>query len=83
MTQAGSGKFLQNRVGNGIIYSSDYLDDEKALERLLANIDTEPRTKPNFIKFVRECGRNNGTRIVLRLVYLAAFWNRWNQQVSI
>lgn len=42
---------LQNRVGNGIIYSSDYLDDEKALERLLANIDTEPRTKPNFIKF--------------------------------
>ena len=42
---------LQNRVGNGIIYSSDYLDDDKALERLLGNIDTEPRTKPNFIKF--------------------------------
>jgi tryptophan halogenase len=42
---------LQNRVGNGIIYSSDHLEDEKALERLLANIDTEPRTKPNFIKF--------------------------------
>lgn len=42
---------LQSRVGNGIVFSSRYLDDEQALGTLLANIEGEPLTKPRVIKF--------------------------------
>ncbi|MCC6070386.1 tryptophan halogenase family protein [Massilia sp. GCM10020059] len=42
---------LQSRVGNGIVFSSRYMDDERAVGTLLANIDGEPLTKPRVIKF--------------------------------
>ncbi len=43
---------LQHRMGNGIVYSSQYLDDDGAMERLLGNIAGDPITKPNQLKFV-------------------------------
>jgi tryptophan halogenase len=43
---------LQHRTGNGIVYSSRYLDDAIAEERLLGNIRGEVLTKPNRLKFV-------------------------------
>ncbi|MES2136657.1 MAG: tryptophan halogenase family protein [Pseudomonadota bacterium] len=43
---------LQRRTGNGIVYSSHYLDDAAAEERLLGNIRGEVLTKPNRLKFV-------------------------------
>jgi tryptophan halogenase len=42
---------LQHRVGNGIVWCSRYLNDEKALERLLGNIEGDVLTKPNFLRF--------------------------------
>ena len=42
---------LQHRTGNGLVYRSDDLEDEAALERLLAAIEGQPRTKPNFLRF--------------------------------
>lgn len=42
---------LQHRTGNGIVYCSRYLDHDAALERLLGNLEGEPLTPPNKIRF--------------------------------
>jgi tryptophan halogenase len=42
---------LQQRTGNGIVYCSAYLEDDAALERLLRDIEGEPKTKPNQLRF--------------------------------
>lgn len=42
---------LQHRVGNGLVYCSRYLNDDKAKEFLLQNIDGEPVSQPRVIKF--------------------------------
>lgn len=42
---------LQNRVGNGIVYSSRFVSDEKALATLSENIAGKTITKPLHIKY--------------------------------
>ena len=42
---------LQNRVGNGLVYASAYLDDEAARERLLKSLDGPTRTEPRLIRY--------------------------------
>ncbi|HEX9173998.1 MAG TPA: tryptophan halogenase family protein [Telluria sp.] len=42
---------LQSRVGNGMVFSSRYMDDAQATSALLANIDGAPLTTPRVIKF--------------------------------
>ncbi|WP_369413307.1 tryptophan halogenase family protein [Microbulbifer sediminum] len=42
---------LQNRVGNGLVYCSRYLDDEQARELLLGNIEGELLNEPRIIPF--------------------------------
>jgi len=42
---------LQHRVGNGLVYSSRYMDDEQARQTLLGNIVGQPLTQPRPIKF--------------------------------
>ena len=42
---------LQQRVGNGLVYSSRHVGDEAARDALLANITGEPLVQPRFIKF--------------------------------
>lgn len=42
---------LQNRVGNGLVYSSRFVSDEKALATLNSNIVGETITEPLHIKF--------------------------------
>jgi len=42
---------LQHRSGNGLVYCSRYLDRDAALDRLLGNIEGEPLTEPNFLRF--------------------------------
>lgn len=43
---------LQHRTGNGLVYSSQYLDDVKAHETLLSNLDAEMLTEPRKISFI-------------------------------
>ena len=42
---------LQHRVGNGLVYCNDYLDDDAARERLLSLIDGAPIIDPRPIRF--------------------------------
>ncbi|MEC7825400.1 MAG: tryptophan halogenase family protein [Pseudomonadota bacterium] len=42
---------LQSRVGNGLVYCSNYLSDERATELLQQNITGNPLNSPRVIKF--------------------------------
>ncbi len=42
---------LQNRVGNGYVYSSDHISDEQALNALRAQLDGTVLGEPNLVKF--------------------------------
>jgi tryptophan 7-halogenase len=42
---------LQSRVGNGIVYSSRYIDDDDAKRTLLENIEGKILTDPRVIRF--------------------------------
>lgn len=42
---------LQNRVGNGLVYSSQFISAEQAEQQLLNSLETETITAPKHIKF--------------------------------
>ena len=48
---------LQHRVGNGIVYSSRFLDDEAATKQLLGNVQGKTLITPRVIKF-KPCQRH-------------------------
>jgi len=43
---------LQHRVGNGSVYSSQYISKEDALDNLLSNLESEPLAEPRYISFL-------------------------------
>lgn len=45
----------QQRVGNGHIYCSEFMDDETAQQSLLADLDGEPLADPRMIRFKTGC----------------------------
>ena len=42
---------LQSRTGNGYVYSSQFLSDDKAMESLTQDLDTQPISEPRQLKF--------------------------------
>ena len=42
---------LQHRVGNGLVYCSDFLDDDAARVRLLGAVEGEPVAEPRLIRY--------------------------------
>ncbi|MGK6357132.1 tryptophan halogenase family protein [Sphingomonas sp. DT-207] len=42
---------LQHRVGNGLVYSSQFMSDEEAKAKLLREIDGEPLIEPRLIRY--------------------------------
>jgi tryptophan 7-halogenase len=42
---------LQNRVGNGIVFCSEYQSEDEARSELLGNLDGEPLTEPRLIRY--------------------------------
>ena len=54
---------LQNRVGNGLVYCSDFISDDEARKLLLDNVEGKPITEPRPIRFrtgrrLRQWNRN-------------------------
>jgi tryptophan halogenase len=43
---------LQNRIGNGHVFSSSHMSEDEATSILLANIDGKPTDEPRVLKFV-------------------------------
>lgn len=43
---------LQNRTGNGQVYSSDYLSDDEAVSRLMQSLEGRPLAEPRLLQFV-------------------------------
>jgi tryptophan 7-halogenase len=42
---------LQNRIGNGYVYSSDHISDDAALQALQSELEGEPLAAPNPVRF--------------------------------
>ena len=54
---------LQNRVGNGLVYSSAFLSEDEATKLLLDNVEGRPITEPRTLRFrtgrrLRQWNRN-------------------------
>jgi tryptophan 7-halogenase len=64
---------LQHRVGNGIVYCSDVMDDDEAHRLLLAQMDRSPDVQPRQIRFTTGTRRQHWIGNCLALGLSAGF----------
>jgi tryptophan halogenase len=64
---------LQNRIGNGHVFSSAFTSEERAAELLLETVDTKPLAEPRLLKFKAGQRKSPWVKNVVSLGLAAGF----------
>ena len=64
---------LQHRVGNGLVYCSDHMDEDRALRTLLDNVEGKPIADPRPIRFRTGCRKQQWTKNCVSLGLSSGF----------
>lgn len=64
---------LQNRVGNGMVFCSNYFSDDEVIEKLLNNVEGKPLNDPRVIHFRTGKRRKQWNRNCLALGLASGF----------